>query len=85
MNKPSGFTVIDPLDLLQKSFEFRIVEGSDQIEMQTKALMPIAIALTQDMKDLYLTNNILDRIRVPNLFHPATIAHPPTPSRRSIR
>ncbi len=50
------------LDLLQKSrtVEFEVVKGSDQIETESKSGSTIAIAFTQDAKDLQLAKNMLD-------------------------
>ncbi len=50
------------LDLLQKSgiVEFTIVNSSDQIETDGKSGSTIAIAFTQDAKDLQLAKNMLD-------------------------
>jgi len=48
------------LDLLQKSFEFEVVNGSDQIETDSKSGSAIAIPLTQDPKYFQLAKNMLN-------------------------
>ena len=49
------------LYLLQKSYEFKIVERSDQVETQSKAFTSVAISLAQNTKNLYPTNNMLNK------------------------
>jgi hypothetical protein len=48
------------IDLLQKSVEFKVVNGSDQVEAQRKPCSAIAIPLTQDTKHLQFAKNMLN-------------------------
>jgi hypothetical protein len=53
-------TIFYTIDLLQKSCVLNIVNGSNEIEAQSKAFSAISITFTQDAKNLQFTNDMLD-------------------------